>query len=573
MSLPRLIPTPESVDIQETAFSLDALGRYVCSSWHEATTNGGKLFDVVVVGGGMYGAFCATKVFRHSDAKRVLLLDAGPFLVPQHVQNLPNVGFAIPSPLNPADDPGSARDLVWGLPWRGNVAFPGLAYCIGGKSIYWGGWCPRLTEADLAKWPASTADYLRTHYEELERETGVAPATDFITGELYVALKAALEKAAAATQNIDHALGTNGVQEAPLAVQGSVPASGLFSFDKYSSAPILIEAVRDDIERSGGNDANRRLFVVPRAHVLGLRTNGSLVDRIVVSVDGEMDALPVTPTAAVVLASSTIETTRLALHSFPRPLMGRNLMAHVRSDFAVRIKRSALPPLPVQVQTAAALVRGVTADGRFHIQVTGSANPGNSDGLLFQMIPDFEVLDAHLANDDPDWITVTLRGIGEIRGDSASEVPNANGSWINLSQYDADEFGVPRAYVQLEIGDVDQQMWSMMDATTIALAQGVAADPANIQYMYDGAWQDQPFPLDRPFPPWHNGLGTTYHEAGTLWMGDDPATSVTDPVGRFHHVENAYACDQSLFPTVGSVNPTLTGLTLARQLAERLALG
>ena len=71
-------------------------------------------------------------------------------------------------------------------------------------------------------------------------------------------------------------------------------------------------------------------------------------------------------------------------------------------------------------------------------------------------------------------------------------------------------------------------------------------------------------------PDWHRGLGTTYHEAGTLWMGTNPATSVTDPVGRFHHVANAYACDQSIFPTVGSVNPVLTGLTLARRLAEEL---
>jgi choline dehydrogenase-like flavoprotein len=50
-------------------------------------------------------------------------------------------------------------------------------------------------------------------------------------------------------------------------------------------------------------------------------------------------------------------------------------------------------------------------------------------------------------------------------------------------------------------------------------------------------------------------------------MGEDPNTSVTNAVGRFHHVSNAYACDQSLFPTVGSANPVLTGLTLARLVA------
>jgi choline dehydrogenase-like flavoprotein len=53
-------------------------------------------------------------------------------------------------------------------------------------------------------------------------------------------------------------------------------------------------------------------------------------------------------------------------------------------------------------------------------------------------------------------------------------------------------------------------------------------------------------------------------------MGTDPATSVTDPVGRFHQVASAYCCDQAVFPTVGSVNPVLTGLVLAHRLAHEL---
>jgi choline dehydrogenase-like flavoprotein len=43
---------------------------------------------------------------------------------------------------------------------------------------------------------------------------------------------------------------------------------------------------------------------------------------------------------------------------------------------------------------------------------------------------------------------------------------------------------------------------------------------------------------------------------------------VTDANGRFHHISNAFCADQSLFVTVGSVNPTLTGLTLARKVSE-----
>jgi hypothetical protein len=63
-----------------------------------------------------------------------------------------------------------------------------LAYCAGGKSIYWGGWSPRLTPQDLLQWPNSVAAYLDANYSDVESETGVVPATDFIFGELHDAL-------------------------------------------------------------------------------------------------------------------------------------------------------------------------------------------------------------------------------------------------------------------------------------------------------------------------------------------------------------------------------------------------
>ena len=53
-------------------------------------------------------------------------------------------------------------------------------------------------------------------------------------------------------------------------------------------------------------------------------------------------------------------------------------------------------------------------------------------------------------------------------------------------------------------------------------------------------------------------------------MGDDAASSVTNANGRLHHISNVYVGDQAAFPTVGSANPVLTGLTLARRLAEHL---
>jgi choline dehydrogenase-like flavoprotein len=572
MPLTELTPGTAQVPVQNTTLSIDALGRFVCNTWDEAVHSGGPPFSAIVVGAGMYGAYCAAKIFRLNPGKRVLLLDAGRFMVTEHVQNLARIGLNVPAPIPPANDPGAARELVWGIPWRGNVEFPGLAYCTGGKSIYWGGWSPRLTAGDLVQWPASTAAYLDAHYTEVESETGVQPATDFIFGTLNDVIRARGIAAAAATPNLEAGMGDNGVETAPLAVQGSAPVSGLFSFDKYSSLPLLVEAIRDDAAASGLNDGARRLFLVPLAHVVKLHASSGAVHTVEADAGGQRRFLPVSPGCAVVLAVSTVESTRIALHSFPSPLMGRNLMAHVRSDFTVRIHRSALPPIPDDnVQTAALLVRGAAPSGRFHLQVTASTHQSGSDELLFRMIPDLDFLREQLINDDPDWVTVTLRAIGEMHGDRVSAVPNASGSWIDLSPFESDEFGAPRAYVHLALAPGDAQTWQAMDQAAVTLAQGMAGAPGDIEYLYDGGWQTQPFPLSRAFPEWHRGLGTTYHESGTLWMGNGPATSVTDDLGRFHHVTNAFACDQSVFPSVGSVNPALTGLTLARRLAEHLA--
>ena len=152
--LPRLNADPNAlVDVQETAFSYDVLGRWVCSSWPEVSTNGGDPFDVVVIGAGMFGGYIADKLYRRGEqiGLRILIVDAGSFLLPTHVQNLPRLGLNAPNPQvvasNP-QDPG-AQNLVWGHPWHSNQAFPGLAYCLGGRSIFWGGWSPRLTTADV----------------------------------------------------------------------------------------------------------------------------------------------------------------------------------------------------------------------------------------------------------------------------------------------------------------------------------------------------------------------------------------------------------------------------------------
>jgi hypothetical protein len=563
MPLNRLFDSGQPItpppDVQRTTLGIDVLSRFVCSTWDEATANSTRQFDAIVIGAGMFGGYCAEKIFRLGAANnlKILVLDAGPFLIPTHVQNLPNIGLNVPGEINPANDPGVAREVVWGIPWRSNVNFIGQAYCVGGKSLYWGGWCPRLLANDLTAWPPTVATYLNQNYPILEQQTGVTDRTEFIQGALYNVLN---QRVAGIIQSasVPH---LDAVEEPPLAVQGQSPASGLFGFDKYSSVTLLIEGVR---EASGQPDANRRLFIVSNAHVARVNAANGTIVSVDAVVGGVTQSLGVAPNCAVILALGTVESTRLALNSFPRSpgnaaqeLMGRNLMAHWRSNIFVRVRRPALDPgstLPNALQTGALLVRGSTPQGVFHIQVTASADPGgNSDALLYTMIPDIDLLDSTLANQQNGWISIGFRGASQLHGDQASSVPNNSGRWINLSPFEQDEFAVPRAYVQFNSTAAEDALANAMDAAIIGLANQLAGNnAADIQITSQG----------------RDGLGTTYHEAGTLWMGTNPATSVTDSNGRFHHVANAFCADQALFPTVGSVNPTLTGLVLARKVAQ-----
>jgi Domain of Unknown Function (DUF1080)/GMC oxidoreductase len=356
------------------------------------------------------------------------------------------------------------------------------------------------------------------------------------------------------------------VEEAPLAVQGAAPESGLFPFDKYSSAYLLFDAIREDIGRRWRNniDAWRRLMLLPRAQVVSLKRSGNRVTELELRVNDQQQFLRpplLSPDCTFVLAASTIESTRLALDSLPAPAMGTvrmgsNLMAHLRSDVTARIRRSAISGLPPQLtdlEIAALLVRGATSDGHeYHLQVTASAGP-SSDANLFTAVPDLDLLDALRANQDPGWIAITLRAIGQMVGDPSAQPGDTKKGWMNLAWQNDPRTGTPRAWVNLEPTDADMTAWKEMEDAAVALAKAVAGSPADIQNIK----------VNR------NQIGTTHHEAGTLWMGA-PGQSVTDPFGKFHHVANAYVAGPALFPVIGSANPSLTATTLARRTADAI---
>src|SRR5438105_67548 len=105
----------------ETQFTRDILGNFVCNTLAEAIASGP--FDVIIIGGGTFGLALAQDLFFRSKRfvqgaagvpqdvlkpsnYRILVLEAGPFTLPEHVQDIPSLGLGNPSAKNPFP-PGS----------------------------------------------------------------------------------------------------------------------------------------------------------------------------------------------------------------------------------------------------------------------------------------------------------------------------------------------------------------------------------------------------------------------------------------------------------------------------------
>jgi len=594
---------------ETTHFSRDVLGRYICNTWEEAMASmdaaarpDARPFDVIIVGGGSFGSVLAQSLFYRDATKRILVLEAGLLAVPEHVQNLPVLGLDPPGPTRIADlraigQDGKPRAELWGLAWHSPTPFPGLAYCVGGRSIFFGGWSPQLLDAETGGWPAEVmADLKGRYFAEAAEQIGTDTTNDFIHGELHTALRKQIfdgitaGKVPAAIPLPELPLHLAGIPpakkdlmklEAPLAVQ-SQTRPGCFPFNKFSALPLLMKATRLSASRSGGDDVKKQLMVVADCHVTRLVTEGGRVTR----VETQRGPVPVPAGGVVVLAAATIESARLALLSFGgvpnEGLMGRNLLAHLRSNLTIRVPRSAIAGLSATVKELAASALFVKGRhtysqggkvGHFHLQITAAGldnlNDKDSEAELFKKIPDLDTFQKFRAATDTQ-VVITIRGIGEME-------PQNPDSFVRLDP-ENDEYGVRRAYVSITPSAKDLELWAVMDKASDDVAllfaggqayevfEPVPGAPMKVHALAAGTRAESVLPLN---PPRRDGLGTTHHEAGPLWMGEDPTRSVVDPGGRFHHVANAYALGPALFPSIGSPNPMLTGVALARRMADR----
>jgi choline dehydrogenase-like flavoprotein len=488
-----------------------------------------RTYDVVVVGGGGTGSVLVATLLRSWPDARVLVLEQGPFLLPDHVQNLglsfqPLMSAATASPWRSEGD----LDVVAQVPF------------LGGRTLVWSGSCPRPTPEQLGGWPVELVDDLGAFWPPAQELLGVvrAGAIGPEFGALHEQLRSRVFDGAA---DVPHVELPDRVQllDAPLAMDAGREGTS----KKFSAVPVLLEAA-----------AQHAVDIVTSCHVERVEhVDGRAVG--VVTDAGRIDLRG----ARVVLALGTTESTRLVLDTLVDAAghgVGTHLEANTATFLTCRLPRSAFDGLSADhVEAAALYVDGRTPEREFHLHVTACATTDPDRDLrdVYRLMPDMFGDGTPRRVSDPEHVVLLVNGLAELAADPAASEP----SDVTVGP-DGTTVG------RYRLGPADHAVWDAMDAAADGVIQVLAAG-AVPEYWWpeEQVWSTSVPPRRMPF---------AVHESGTLRMGRTPETSVTDLTGRVHALDGVYVTGGAVFPTRGSWNPFLTMAALTMRLAQHLAV-
>lgn len=492
------------------------------------------VFDYIVIGAGAYGTSFASKILELDKEARVLVIEKGNYLIPEHIQNLPSTYINLNQQAGISPWQNTGQD--------GLHFMPQIPY-VGGRALFWNAWVPQPNLEELVDWPQNAIDNLRQYWNE---------AGDFIGRKYSLAVSGNdNQDLTEFSRNILFSklneINTSFMLTSPYELDSAMATGQGTSNDDFAKfAPIQVLVA--NLQKYSG-----RLEVVIDTEVLKLNKNGSEI----VDIETNNGKINVN-SADVLLACNTLEAAFIGSRSFPdNKLIGKNLSGHMRSWIAARVPKDAVyaSALNENLQVAGFYLPGRSSkSGRLlhtHITLVHNPNPIRDLDLLYKVLPDASSEEALDTYNDPEYVTIMLHTMGEFLGDKSSA------SW-NYAGVNSKGENV----VCINLQNIDQEFWNEMDNTCYQLLN-VLADASNIEYQQvDGSWgQSKPSTLRT------QGF---VHEAGTFWMGDDEKTSVTDFRGKVHGFNNLYAVGSMIFPRTGSFNPTLTGIAQCFALASYL---
>lgn len=226
----------------------------------------------------------------------------------------------------------------------------------------------------------------------------------------------------------------------------------------------------------------------------------------------------------VVLAASAVESTRLVMLSdlegtASSDTLGRYLAEHIYVRGTLDVSGS-----------------GALAHGAVNLFLPP---PGDGVEERFQI---------ELRSIGPrDGVSAALRVTGSAAMDPVRD------NRVTLSEKRSDELGIPMAHTVILRTDRDQVRTRELMQRLEDVARGVG-----------GTWTSRPQVLP---------TGASYHEAGTMRIGDTSSNSeqAADVDGLLLGTRNVYVGDAAAFPCVGAANPILTLTAMGYRLADRLA--
>lgn len=505
--------------------------------------------DVCIVGAGAAGGVLAKEL---SEAgMKVVLLDAGPMLDPQH-------DFA-------SDELAMRR-----LGWQDTRIVAGKdpitmghnnsGRAIGGGTVHFTGvflrfhaddFCTYTTDGVGEDWPL-TYEELAPYYDKIEKEIAVSGPKHFPWGEYHGPYpypeREPLSPNAYLFRNGCEKLGIRSTV-APLAIL-SAPFEG---------RPPCINRGFCNQGCMPNAKFSTMLVHIPKAMAAGAEVlPDCMVTQVLMNPDGRTSGVSfvhngktcVQKARLVILSAFAVETPRLLLNSataqFPDGLanssgwVGRAIMPHssydvmAKFDKEIRIYKGT-PVLATTQEFYASnpQERGFARGYSLHAH---GARPletvkgiiGDERGLVWGKQLREAMLDYNY------YGRITM--VGEV-------LPHPDNR-ITLAE-EKDEYGLPRAKVTFSYGDNDLKMIREAVDNMRAILE---AESGKVAFVHPD----------------------TAHLMGGCRMGMDPSRSVVNAYGQTHDIPNLYVCDASMFVTSSGCNPTNTVMALAARTAEHI---
>ncbi|MBL8501397.1 MAG: GMC oxidoreductase [Nitrosomonas sp.] len=542
------------------------------TTWKEIREE--REFDFIVIGSGPCGYGFVERIYRNNPKARILMIERGPFFLPEHFQNLPlpfkNTlgGLSETFPWTLSIKTQNAEYIKW---QHGMVPF------FGGRSTLWSAWCPCPTPKEMRDWPPEVITVVQDYFSEAKKVLNVINADEIdadvcetsnckrpIYGEMQKILTKKIQDEQTKVESLTRVI------PAPLAVNDpNVPG---IDFNKFATPGPLLEIAEIQKERARNNNEGSFEIVTNCVvqRILQQANHGQDNKMIAKAVALETSRGVVNiGEAKLILAMGTLPPTTLLQNSFPNLVQaGRRFTAHFITSVAARIPRKdyEFREKLGDLELAAIYIAGEdkVVNRQFHIQmsVLSDRNPKKNAANALRHMPDV-VATASMAQllSSEDYLVFICAVLGEL------DESNTDNHFLRNGESDP----TTNDTLQALENDVDATTWNTMDDSTFQVLEKILSPKGagRVEYWHgqpdDGKWLKERPRKDQIRVP---GL---VHEGSTLFIGkeDDP-NAVVGLDYRPKGVENVYVTGGGLWPTSGSWNPTPTMVALAQNLADRL---